>query len=1366
MKKDYYLGLDMGTSSVGWAVTDEQYNLIRAKGKDLWGIREFEEANTSAERRTFRVSRRRRQRELVRIGYLKDYFADEIDKIDPNFYQRMANSKYFLEDKDSNVKTPNALFDDPEYKDRDYFEQYPTIFHLRSELFHSSAPHDVRLVFLAVLNIFKHRGHFLNAGLSSENDSVQMGQLYDEFRSEVSEKMGIVLPQNIDVEKLQDILGSRDYNRTKKSEKIIEILDNTASIDGLEKAVQKRRKEVIKELSRLICGLNLKDAGKIFDLDSTEPVSISFSSGDFDEKADDIASAIGDENYAVVDVMKRLHDAGVLAGVLKGYDCLSDSRVADYKKHHEDLKTLKAAIKKHGTDADYNLLFRSEESGSYSAYVNHVNYKGKRRRNMKGRKADELYTTIKKMLKDYGEDESVKYILDEIDKQTFLPKQLTSANGVIPNQVHLRELKKILSNAEEYLPFLKEKNEAGLTVSEQIIEIFKFQIPYYIGPLSENSHKDKSGGNGWVVRKETGTVMPWNIQDKVDIPATAEEFISRMVRKCTYISGEQAMPKASLLYQRYCVLNEINNICIDGQRLPVEDKQGIYTDLFEKGKSVTKKQLADYLRSRGLITDDSQISGIDIKINNSLSSYGKFYAIFGDKMREDHYRDMAEKIIFWITVYGGEKKILKEKIQSAYGDELDDQQIKRILALKFKDWGRLSRSFIELEGVEKSTGEVYSLIRAMWETQSNMMELINSSEYTFKDELKNLGPSIEKSIQEFRFEDLEEMYFSAPVKRMVWQTILIIRELEKVLGKPPKKLFVEMTRGEQEKKRTTTRKQKFLDLYKNVKEEDVKWKEVIEDADKSGVIRSKKMYLYLTQKGRCMYTGKHIDLNDLFNNNLYDIDHIYPQSLTKDDSLDNNMVLVRKENNGRKSDRYPLDQEIVSNQIALWGELHRKGFINDEKYKRLTDRTPLTDEKLAGFIARQIVETSQGTKGVADLIRDLMPETAVVYSKASNVSDFRQKYELYKSRIVNDFHHAKDAYLNIVVGNVYDVKFTRNPLRFIKEEYRTDQEKNKYHLSKMFRYDIRRGDTTAWIAGDKETGEGGTIVTVKKVMDRNTPLLTRMSFSAINGGLADQTLYSAKKAKPNDYLPLKTNDEKLADVTKYGGVTNMHTAYFFLVEFTEKKKRVRTLEALPIYVAKRIESSPEVLEQYCENVLGLKDYSVRIRKINIQSLVKRNGFALHITGKTGNRLSVRNATSLCLSQKWVNYLKKLENTQIKGWIDEGITAEHNVELYDELLKKHRDGIFSNRPNCLGEKLEKRRNLFSGLSLEQQISLLIQLLNTTGIVAGGSADLTLLDESKQTGVMLIPKKISTEVPAYLIHQSITGIYEKEIDLRTV
>lgn len=38
MKKEipeYFIGLDAGTGSVGWAAADEQYGLVKCKGKDL-----------------------------------------------------------------------------------------------------------------------------------------------------------------------------------------------------------------------------------------------------------------------------------------------------------------------------------------------------------------------------------------------------------------------------------------------------------------------------------------------------------------------------------------------------------------------------------------------------------------------------------------------------------------------------------------------------------------------------------------------------------------------------------------------------------------------------------------------------------------------------------------------------------------------------------------------------------------------------------------------------------------------------------------------------------------------------------------------------------------------------------------------------------------------------------------------------------------------------------------------------------------------------------------------------------------------------------------------------------------------------------
>ena len=36
---EYYLGLDMGTDSVGWAVTDMDYNVLSFNRKSMWGAR-------------------------------------------------------------------------------------------------------------------------------------------------------------------------------------------------------------------------------------------------------------------------------------------------------------------------------------------------------------------------------------------------------------------------------------------------------------------------------------------------------------------------------------------------------------------------------------------------------------------------------------------------------------------------------------------------------------------------------------------------------------------------------------------------------------------------------------------------------------------------------------------------------------------------------------------------------------------------------------------------------------------------------------------------------------------------------------------------------------------------------------------------------------------------------------------------------------------------------------------------------------------------------------------------------------------------------------------------------------------------------
>lgn len=431
-------------------------------------------------------------------------------------------------------------------------------------------------------------------------------------------------------------------------------------------------------------------------------------------------------------------------------------------------------------------------------------------------------------------------------------------------------------------------------------------------------------------------------------------------------------------------------------------------------------------------------------------------------------------------------------------------------------------------------------------------------------------------------------------------------------------------------------------------------------------------------------------------------------------------------------------------------------FISEEKYKRLVRNYTFTEEERASFVNRQLVETRQGTKVITKLLEKTSPDSEVVYVKAGNVSDFRHKFNLLKCRNINDFHHANDAYLNIVVGNVYDVKFTKNPMRFIKD-YDAAPDKNKYHMDKVFNFKVERCGVVAWnVDGDKS------IDIVRRIMNKHTPLVTYMNYEE-HGGFADQTIYSAKEAKKANgigYIPTKSSDNRLLQVEKYGGFKKYKGAYFFLVEHSVKGKRIRSIEAVPLYKEKQLRTK-EQLEKYCVDYFGYVEPVVKLNRIKMYSLIKVNGFYLYLTGRKEERLLVSNAVQLSLDEKETKYIRLLSDDEKVELLDK----EKNIKLFDLLTNKHCEKIYSKRPNPVGEKLKLGRTKFVNLDVNSEAYILKQLLLLSRITNGG-ADLQEIGYKKSTGNMAINKKISDNDEFVLINQSPTGLYEEYVDLLRV
>jgi CRISPR-associated endonuclease Csn1 len=157
-REAYYLGLDIGTDSVGYAVTNQNYDLLKFKGEPMWGTHLFEGGQDAADRRIHRTSRRRIDRRQQRVSLINELFAEEIIKTDPHFFQRRKESSLYGDDSHYGVRIFSA---DTGLSDREYHEKYPTIHHLILELMTSNEPHDVRLVYIACAWLVAHRGHFL-----------------------------------------------------------------------------------------------------------------------------------------------------------------------------------------------------------------------------------------------------------------------------------------------------------------------------------------------------------------------------------------------------------------------------------------------------------------------------------------------------------------------------------------------------------------------------------------------------------------------------------------------------------------------------------------------------------------------------------------------------------------------------------------------------------------------------------------------------------------------------------------------------------------------------------------------------------------------------------------------------------------------------------------------------------------------------------------------------------------------------------------------------------------------------------------------------------------------------------------------------
>lgn len=1389
MKTFYSIGLDLGTNSVGWAVIDQSYQVLKRGGKKLWGVVLFEEGKSSKDYRLNRSARRRLERRKQRISQLQMLMRNSILSVDKDFFHRLKYS-FLINDKidSSSIRDYKYNLFNGDFTDKDFYKKYKTIYHLRKSLCEEKEKVDIRLIYLALHHIVKYRGHFL-----LEGDVQTDGNSIDDKLAELSE---IANKLNVEIHNDKgDLLGEELHFGEEYRKELLN--KEKFKKDKITALKQLGGKGPLSEfIANALMGKSV-DVKKVLNVECENGKSISFAS-DFEEAKSNIYDSLTEEQIDFIELLHEIYLQITLIGILgEGNESVSTAMIKKYDKHQNDLKVLKELLK---TNKDlYDKMFklprslyknkndvekkkRLEELQKLASYTNYVRtstsqtrYNGEAKVTREG-----FYKFVKESLNDFLDCEKKSYVLAEIEKETFMPLINDVSNSAIPYQLNLAEMDKILANQSEFYPELKEN-------ADKIKSILTFRRPYSVGVLNTSLQRGESSKFSWIDQQIAEKVYPWNFEDKVDLESANQKFIENMVGRDVF-TGTLVLPLQSITYQKYSFLNEISNLRYKSNPLSAQEKQAIYNFAIEKdGATVSKKDIIKVLRDKfGIDYESEKLSGFSSdgenpKLISTLKTYREFSRIyFKDTFRETDV-DKYDKIVETLTVFKDQqsKKRVLGKLFKKW--KFDTNLVDKLATKSYSGWGRYS---VETLCHTLSNEPLpRSILELLYETDKNMQSILFDENLGIRKQTVDVKTFVEKPTYK---SIIEPLYASASVKKTVWQAYKVVEEIVKIMGCEPELVFVESARTNDEKKRTKPRFDKLKELYKEIRK-DVNYyrKEVEDELDArkdQGQLDAEKVYLYMLQLGRCMYTGRQLSLDRLGD---YEVDHILPRSFIKDDSVENK-VLVIKEANQRKTS-LALSNEIIQNQTDFWSFLLKQNFISKKKFDNLT-KNDWTEKELNGFINRQLTETNQINKCMMTVLKMAYPtlENCVVGVKSGLITTLRKRHteedsqeygDFYKLRNLNDFHHAKDAYLVASMGLFSRYYFNAgddaqnmaryNYIKHMIKERSMDEKNTRALVNKGYGIMVDafcKGCYTCVNEDGEEVLSSVAYENFLKTMSRNDISVVFKTESWANPNFYGQTLYAKldisgkEKLQPKKYVTDKSGNKIPLSPQLYGGYSQEEQAYYLKIQYQKGKKLVEEFIGVPTLIATQYKNGDKnSIQNWLNKEKGVQ-VTILGKEISKYQLIRYGGQLVYV--KSDNELS--NAQQLIVNKKYHKLLSVIENELKSDKKEKTFDRANLIENADLLAKEFVCDYV--------ERVEKYYPLFANINLkvkefldngfnELTLAEKCQYISYLLIVTQQGPGRVTVDKKYNGGSEWGRLKNKTIIPSNVdwINQSITGYY---------
>lgn len=580
------------------------------------------------------------------------------------------------------------------------------------------------------------------------------------------------------------------------------------------------------------------------------------------------------------------------------------------------------------------------------------------------------------------------------------------------------------------------------------------------------------------------------------------------------------------------------------------------------------------------------------------------------------------------------------------------------------------------------------------------MEIINDRDLGYAQMIEAAASCPEDG--KFTYDEVERLAGSPALKRGIWQSLQIVEEITKVMKCRPKYIYIEFERSEEAKERTESKIKKLENVYKDLDEQTkVEYKTVLEELkgfDNTKKISSDSLFLYFTQLGKCMYSGKKLDIDSL---DKYQIDHIVPQSLVKDDSFDNR-VLVIPEENQRKLDDLVVPSDVRVKMIGFWKLLFDHELISPKKFYSLI-KTEYTERDEERFINRQLVETRQITKNVTQIIEDHYSTTKVAAIRANLSHEFRVKNHIYKNRDINDYHHAHDAYIVALIGG------------FMRDRYPDMHDSKAVYSEYMKMFRKNKNDKKRWKDGfvinsmnypyevDGELIWNPDIINeIKKCFYYKdcycTTKLDQKSGQMFNLTVLPNDAHSPK-GTTEAVIPVNKNRK---DVNKYGGFSGLQ---YVIVAIEGKKKRgkktklVKKISGVPLHL--KAASLDEKIK-YIEEKENLTDVKIIKDSIPVNQMIEMDGGEYLLTSP----IEFVNGRQLVLNEKQCALIADIYNAIYKQACD-NLDDVLMIQLYIELINKMKELYPAYQ--SIAEKFESMTEDYVAVSKEEKADIIKQML---------------------------------------------------------